>query len=178
MFGRQKQIPVQKIPVRSVIGPDVRLSGVCEFQGGLQIEGQVFGPVSGTADTPSSLRIEAGAQVQGEIAADHVSIAGTVLGPVLAREHLELQPTARIEGDVRYKSLDMRPGAIVAGLLQPQLVPRPQASLGTAEPELGAVSADPAQRQEPALDEPALEIEEPAEEPREPVFELQPDRAE
>lgn len=178
MFGRQKQVSAQKIPVHSVVGPDMRLNGVCEFQGGLQIEGQVFGPVSGVAGVPSSLRIEAGGQVQGEVSADHVLIGGTVIGPVSAREHLELLPTARIEGDVRYKSLDMRPGAIVAGLLQPQLVPLPQDEASVAEPPLDKVQPDLTERQEPGLDEPAFEAEpaDAAHGPREPVFELQPDK--
>ena len=56
--------------------------------------------------------ISEAAVVQGEIHADHVIINGTVRGPVHARELLELQPKARIEGDVYYKALEMHQGAI------------------------------------------------------------------
>jgi cytoskeletal protein CcmA (bactofilin family) len=39
-----------------------------------------------------------------------VIINGTVAGPVHAHELLELQPKARIEGDVYYKALEMHQG--------------------------------------------------------------------
>ena len=57
--------------------------------------------------------------VQGGIAADHVIINGTVRGPVHARELLELQPKARIEGDVSYIALEMHQGATISGQLRP-----------------------------------------------------------
>ena len=57
--------------------------------------------------------------VQGEVHADHVIINGSVRGPVHARELLELQPKARIEGDVNYKALEMHQGAVIAGQLKP-----------------------------------------------------------
>ena len=57
--------------------------------------------------------------MEGEIHADHVIINGTVRGPVHTRELLELQPKARIEGDVYYKALEMHQGAVIAGQLRP-----------------------------------------------------------
>jgi cytoskeletal protein CcmA (bactofilin family) len=38
---------------------------------------------------------------------------------VFAFELLELQPKARIEGDVSYKSLEMHQGATISGQLKP-----------------------------------------------------------
>jgi cytoskeletal protein CcmA (bactofilin family) len=49
----------------------------------------------------------------------HIIINGTVKGPVLARHMLELQPKARIVGDVSYRTLEMHQGALIAGLLRP-----------------------------------------------------------
>jgi cytoskeletal protein CcmA (bactofilin family) len=51
--------------------------------------------------------------------ADHIIINGQVDGPVHARVMLELQPKARITGDVTYKRLEMHQGALVAGRLLP-----------------------------------------------------------
>jgi len=42
-----------------------------------------------------------------------------VHGPVYARQMLELQPRARIEGDVHYTALEMHQGAIISGHLRP-----------------------------------------------------------
>ena len=42
---------------------------------------------------------------------------GTINGPVHASETLELQPSARVRGDVHYKSLEIHHGAVVEGKL-------------------------------------------------------------
>jgi cytoskeletal protein CcmA (bactofilin family) len=46
-------------------------------------------------------------------------INGTVNGPVLANHYLELQPKARVIGDVTYKTLEMHVGAVLRGRLNP-----------------------------------------------------------
>jgi cytoskeletal protein CcmA (bactofilin family) len=48
-----------------------------------------------------------------------VIVNGHVKGPVHASELLELQPKARIEGDVTYKALEMHQGAVINGQLRP-----------------------------------------------------------
>lgn len=120
MLGIRK--PLQ---IKSILGADMRVSGECVFRGSLQIDGAVAGPVQAEGDPGSVLVIGAGGRVEGAVCADHVSVAGTIIGPVQARERLELLATARIEGDVRYKMLEMQPGAVVAGQLQPQVTPPP-----------------------------------------------------
>lgn len=185
MVGISRHMQAQAGPAQSVIGPDMRVSGSCEFQGGLQIQGQVLGPVTGilsAAGVPSSLRIEAGAEVEGEISADHASIAGTVLGSVLVRGRLELLPTARVQGDVIYTDLDMRPGAQVTGLLQPQMVPRSQPETPPPPPEAPqssptSAAAHAGARQEPVFEASGLDpqTQMPTQESPEPAFELEPD---
>jgi cytoskeletal protein CcmA (bactofilin family) len=46
-----------------------------------------------------------------------VVINGTVTGPVHSSEFLELQPKARVTGDVEYNTLEMHLGAVVQGRL-------------------------------------------------------------
>ena len=95
--------------------------------------------------------------MEGAISADHVVIGGSVVGPVLARELLELQSKARVQGDVRYKALEMQQGAVIAGQLQPQLTPPPAAP---APPAADASTPDaPAERREPT--EPTLDLDRP-----------------
>jgi cytoskeletal protein CcmA (bactofilin family) len=57
--------------------------------------------------------------VRGRIEAGHVILSGTLEGPVVCDELLEVQPTARIVGDVRYHLLELHPGASVDGELRP-----------------------------------------------------------
>jgi cytoskeletal protein CcmA (bactofilin family) len=116
MFGKKAQPPI-----KSLIAQGSRIDGSLKFSDGLRIDGELFGDVNATADQPSILVISEQALVQGEIRADHVIINGSVRGPVFAKELLELQPKARIEGDIHYRALEMHQGAVVAGVLKPML---------------------------------------------------------
>jgi cytoskeletal protein CcmA (bactofilin family) len=53
------------------------------------------------------------------VRAGHVIVNGEVHGPVHASELLELQPKARIHGDVSYQALEMHQGATICGQLLP-----------------------------------------------------------
>ena len=44
-------------------------------------------------------------------------VAGRIQGPVHAAELIELQPKARVQGDVQYRALEMHHGAVVEGLM-------------------------------------------------------------
>jgi cytoskeletal protein CcmA (bactofilin family) len=114
MFGKKAQPPI-----KSLIAQGSRIEGNLKFTEGLRIDGEIVGDTSATTDEPSILVISEQAVVQGEVRADHVIINGTVRGPVHAAELLELQPKARIEGDVFYRALEMHQGAIISGQLQP-----------------------------------------------------------
>jgi cytoskeletal protein CcmA (bactofilin family) len=59
------------------------------------------------------------AKVTGMVKAAHVIINGTVMGPVESGTLLELQPSARVTGIVRYELLEMHPGALIDGELRP-----------------------------------------------------------
>lgn len=143
-----------KWSVRSTIGAGMRVQGPCTFQDGLQIDGAVVGDVIAEGPQPSVLVIGEGGSVEGAISADHVVIGGTVVGPVLAREVLELQSKARVQGDVRYKSLEMQQGAVIAGQLQPQLTPPP-----TQQEPVADRLPDEGERREPT--EPTLDLDRP-----------------
>ena len=60
--------------------------------------------------------------MEGAVHADHVIVNGSVVGPVHAAELLELQPKARITGNVHYRALEMHQGAMIAGQLFPAAV--------------------------------------------------------
>ncbi len=55
--------------------------------------------------------------VEGEVRAAHLVVAGRISGPVYTTEVIELQPKARVDGDVHYRALEMHHGAIVEGRL-------------------------------------------------------------
>jgi len=59
-------------------------------------------------------------QVQGEIRVPHAVINGHVTGDVHVSARLELAPQARIDGDLRYHTLEMAAGAQVNGRISRQ----------------------------------------------------------
>jgi len=116
MFGKNKQPPI-----KSLIAAGSRIDGHLSFTEGLRIDGDVLGNVRASDEKGSILVISETASVTGDIQADHVIINGTVKGPIRAFDLLELQPKARIEGDVHYRALEMHQGALVSGQLRPML---------------------------------------------------------
>ena len=116
MWERKKHSTPQK-RIDSLIGAGTVVNGNVTFTGGLRIDGQVHGNVVAANGEPSALVISEQAKVDGEIQVSHMVINGTVNGPVVANDYLELQPKARIFGDVTYKTLEMHVGATILGRL-------------------------------------------------------------
>ena len=103
--------------IDSLIGAGTTISGDVNFAGGLRIDGEVKGNVRAAGDQPGTLVISEHARIEGEINVSHLVINGTVIGPVHATEFLELQPRARVTGDVEYNNIEMHLGAVVQGRL-------------------------------------------------------------
>lgn len=120
MLGRKT-----KSTIDSLIGISTNIEGNVHFQGGLRIDGKVKGNVIAIGDEPSMLVISEHARIEGEVRVAHLVVNGEIAGPVYSSELLELQPRARITGDVYYKALEMHGGALVAGKLTHDQVSEP-----------------------------------------------------
>lgn len=115
MFWNRKRQP----PIRSLIGEGIVLRGNIDFSDGMRIDGEVHGDLVAVSDAQSLLVIGEKGKVVGKVNAAHVIIVGEVIGPVHCTGLLELQPSARIVGDVHYQLLEMHPGAVIDGEMQP-----------------------------------------------------------
>lgn len=118
MFSKKKQPPI-----RSLIADGCSIQGDLSFTDGLRIDGVVEGSVTSITSefgkNRSLVFISHSGKVKGSIHADVIIVNGTVTGPIHAKFLLEVQPKARINGDVSYKQLEMHPGAMIAGRMQP-----------------------------------------------------------
>lgn len=114
MFNKKKQPPI-----KSLIAQGSQISGNFMFSDGLRVDGSVVGNIRANEDEPSIVVISETASIVGEIWADHIVVNGSVKGPIHASVMLELQPKARVEGDVHYTALEMHQGALVSGQLRP-----------------------------------------------------------
>ena len=106
-------------PIRGLVGEGMVIRGEVRFQDGLRIDGEVHGDVTAVNEGPSIVVISEKARVYGKVRAGHVIINGEVHGPVVSDDVLELQPRARVVGDIRYELLEMHQGATVDGELKP-----------------------------------------------------------
>lgn len=113
-FGRKKAPPI-----RSLICEGTVVQGQLRFVEGLRIDGEVIGDVFCEGDCHSMPVISENGRVVGKVKAGHVIIREEMRGPVHASDLLELQPKARVTGDMRYDLLEMHQGAIVEGELKP-----------------------------------------------------------
>ncbi|WP_444633525.1 bactofilin family protein [Cupriavidus oxalaticus] len=114
LFSKKKGLSID-----TLIGADTAIDGDLVFAGGLRLDGRVRGNVTAAPGKASMLVISEKGMVEGEISVGHLVLNGTVKGPVHASDLLELQPQARVLGDVRYAALEMHQGALVEGRLVP-----------------------------------------------------------
>ena len=124
MFNRRKQPPI-----KSLIAHGRPIAGNVTFTDGLRIDGAMVGDIRADEDRPSILVVSESATITGAIYADHIIVNGHVRGPIHAHVMLELQPKARIEGDVHYRALEMHQGATISGSMHPH-------AAGEAKPTL------------------------------------------
>jgi cytoskeletal protein CcmA (bactofilin family) len=117
-------VPPQPAPVRritSTIGATVRITGSISSDEDLTIAGWVSGPV--TVEN-HRLVVSDGACVTGDVAAEAITIAGTVTGHLTAKELVQIEATGHVKGDVMAPRVAMRDGATIEGRID-TVDPRP-----------------------------------------------------
>jgi len=119
MFGksRNKSSPLQggNEKFETLIGPQAIVQGNLRLKESVRIDGIVIGDIEAEPDHDVTVVIGAQGQVQGNITANFVVVAGHVIGNIVARERVELPSQCRVEGDIRYTSIEH--GATILGLL-------------------------------------------------------------
>jgi len=90
----------------SRIGKGTKVTGKINFRAPAKVEGEVEGEITG-----DDILIAQGAMVTARIVAARITIAGQVNGEVVAREKIELLPTARLKCTITTPSLVLNEGA-------------------------------------------------------------------
>lgn len=107
MFGKKE---IESAHMETVIGAGTRFQGNIRSKGYVRIDGAVEGGVSA-----EGVIVGEKAQINGDIVAKSVFVAGRVTGNVTAANALELQPKGQITGDVRAAQLSIAEGALFEG---------------------------------------------------------------
>jgi cytoskeletal protein CcmA (bactofilin family) len=84
----------------------------------LRIDGEVKGNIDAVEGASSStLVLSEQARIEGSVNVAHLILNGTIVGSVTVSESLEMQPKARIVGNVDYVLIEMHQGAVIEGHL-------------------------------------------------------------
>jgi len=120
--------------VISIIGKGMTLTGNCETEGAIRIEGTVHGDVrAGKAVVIGKEGI-----VDGNIYTQDAVISGRVLGSVRAQSRLELQAASHISGEIEARRMQLDEGASVQGQVSVGEAP----AAGKAEAAAGTSGRD------------------------------------
>ena len=104
-------IPIPPRAGSTVIAQGITVTGTLRGEGVVQVEGVV----DGEFDLTGAVIVAESGLVRGPIKADVVRVAGRVEGSVHAREHMRLEPTGSLEGDVSTASLVVEDGGSLNG---------------------------------------------------------------
>lgn len=95
----------------TVIAQGITFTGTLRGEGVVQVEGVV----EGEFDLTGAVIVAETGLVRGPVKADVVRVAGRIEGGVHAREHIRLEPTGGVEGDVTTASLVVEDGGRLNG---------------------------------------------------------------
>ncbi len=79
---------------------------------------QIEGHIKGTIRLDGDIIISTSAVVEADIEGNNIIIKGTVIGNVTAHEHLEIQSTGKMNGDITARSIDFKDGSSFEGRSQ------------------------------------------------------------
>ena len=101
--------PTTKAGMASCIGSDMSIVGKIECNGPAQVFGRIEGEVRA-----SDLQISEGAQVEGSVIAQNVTVCGRVKGTIRA-VRVKLQNGGAVEGDIFHRSLSIDENSLFEG---------------------------------------------------------------
>jgi len=140
MFGSDKNKAPRTAAsgVETLIGSRVTIRGDLLFSGGLYVEGSVHGSVVAEEGTTEAvLTLAERGSIHGEVRAPHVIVNGQLSGDVYASDRIELGASARVQGNIYYKVIEMAAGAMVTGRMihgdAPRQLPKPEPAVAAGK---------------------------------------------
>jgi cytoskeletal protein CcmA (bactofilin family) len=114
MLNRKRRERQHASDDTSLIARGTVIRGDLCFRGALHLDGRVEGTIVAEGENAMFTLSEHG-QVDGEIRVPHAILNGHVTGDVQVTARLELSAQARIDGNLRYHTLEMAAGAQING---------------------------------------------------------------
>lgn len=96
---------------KSIIAPDVEITGTIKSNSGIRIEGKLEGEMICAAD----ITVGKSATIKGNLSATSVTIEGTIHGNITVKDKIEMKSTAKVHGDIVAKRLSVEDGVTFIG---------------------------------------------------------------
>jgi len=118
-FAKNKSATFKALPEKfdTLIGKNTAIHGRLVLQESIRIDGKVVGNIESSKEESITVVISAAGEVQGDIVAQRVVVAGKVAGNIHAHERVELHADCLVQGDIKYGSIAIEHGSKVLGLL-------------------------------------------------------------
>jgi cytoskeletal protein CcmA (bactofilin family) len=121
MFGNKKTahtpLVMSQEKFDTLIGRHAEIHGCLRLQESVRIDGKVVGNIEAPRDLAISVVIGPNGEVQGDVLAGRIIVAGKVAGNIHAYERVGLMASAMVQGDIKYASMAVEHGAKLLGLL-------------------------------------------------------------
>ncbi|MCB1890242.1 MAG: polymer-forming cytoskeletal protein [Rhodocyclaceae bacterium] len=117
MFGKKKGKSIEITKLSSLVAGNVEITGDLAFTDGLRVDGRIAGNLSNKEGEKGLLVLSEQGRIEGNVRVHDAVINGEIVGDLTVEHFLELQPKARVTGDIRYRQLQMDCGASVSGTL-------------------------------------------------------------
>jgi cytoskeletal protein CcmA (bactofilin family) len=139
--------PMANAATRSCIGSGMSIVGNIECKGPAQVFGRIEGEVRA-----SDLQISDGAQVEGNVIAQNVTVCGHVKGTIRA-DRVKLQNGGAVEGDIFHRTLSIDENSQFEGSSRRVENPtEPSSSIEAKDPQKGPQKKDMAPAPLPSID--------------------------
>ena len=118
-FAKNKSATFKALPEKfdTLVGKNTAIHGRLVLQESIRIDGKVVGNIESSKEESITVVIGASGEVQGDIVAQRVVVAGKVAGNIHAHERVELHADCLVQGDIKYGSIAIEHGSKVLGLL-------------------------------------------------------------
>ncbi len=103
--------------IGSVFGIATRIEGTIHLDETVRIDGRIEGNLEQSDGDGRWIIIGAKAEIRGDIRAQNISVAGKVIGNIVASESIELLDGCEVRGNIIHQSITVEPGASVHGQL-------------------------------------------------------------
>jgi cytoskeletal protein CcmA (bactofilin family) len=124
----------------TIVGAGARLEGNVVSAGSLRIDGQVKGQINADGD----VSLSAQSQVEADIRAQNVSVAGRFKGNIIVKGKAHLARGGRIDGNITSKTLVVEEGGVFHG--QSIMDAAGSASPGQAAAQPGGTAGKPEEK--------------------------------